>query len=381
MLINRLRRSLLALGALVSLVAAAPTWAAETFTPFEVTDLAGRTVKVDKAPQRFVVANYIANFLMVGGAKSLDNVVAMTQDGWVETRRGEYEVLTQAFPKIKEIPSIGGYHDNILNSEKILALRPDVVLINTSQYADNSQRVDIFEKAGIRVVVLDYHAMKQANHIQSTQILGKLLGRELVAQAQSERYAEVINTIDSRIAQLPDSAKHKRVYIEAGTKGVGEYGNSYNGSVLWGAIVKNLQGANIAENMKQPYSPLDREFVLAQNPQVIVMAGSIWHNANESDQMRMGLTVDEATAQARLAGFAKRPLWEKLSAVQTGDVYAVDHGSLRCMLDYTFSMFLAKVLYPETFADFNPKVELEMFYKTYLPEVDARGTFFIQLDK
>ncbi len=381
MLINRLRRSLLTLGALATFAVATPSWAAESFTPFEVKDLAGRTVKVEKAPQRFVVANYIANFLMVGGAKSLDSVVAMTQDGWIETRRGEYEVLTQAFPKIKEIPSIGGYHDNILNSEKILALRPDVVLINTSQYADNSQRVEIFEKAGIRVVVLDYHAMKQANHIQSTQILGKLLGRELVAKAQSDRYAEVINTIDSRIALLPDSAKHKRVYIEAGTKGVGEYGNSYNGSVLWGAIVKNLQGANIAENMKQPYSPLDREFVLAQNPQVIVMAGSIWHNANESDQMRMGLTVDEATAQARLAGFAKRPLWEKLSAVQTGDVYAVDHGSLRCMMDYTFSMFLAKVLYPETFADFNPKVELEMFYKTYLPEVDARGTFFIQLNQ
>ena len=133
--------------------------------------------------------------------------------------------------------------------------------------------------------------------------------------------------------------------------------------------------------MKQPYAPLDREFVLAHNPQVIVIAGSIWHNANESDQMRMGLTVDEATAQARLAGFAKRPMWEKLAAVQTGDIYAVDHGSLRCMLDYTFSMFLAKVLYPETFADFNPQVELEMFYKTFLPEVDARGTFFIKLKK
>lgn len=381
MLINRLRRSLLALGALVTFAVATPSWANDTFKPFEVTDLAGRTVKVEKAPQRFVVANYIANFLMVGGAKSLDKVVAMTQDGWVETRRGEYEVLTKAFPHIKDIPSIGGYHDNILNSEKILALRPDVVLINTSQYADNSQRVEIFEKTGIRVVVLDYHAMKQANHIQSTQILGKLLGRELIAQAQCDRYAEMINTIDSRIAQLPDSAKHKRVYVEIGTKGVGEYGNSYNGDVLWGAILKNLQADNIAVKMKQPYAPLDREFVLAHNPQVIVIAGSIWHNANESDQMRMGLTVDEATAQARLAGFAKRPMWEKLAAIQTGDIYAVDHGSLRCMLDYTFSMFLAKVLYPETFADFNPQVELEMFYKTFLPEVDARGTFFIKLKK
>lgn len=381
MLIDILRRRLLALSAATLMVCAAPVAAAQTFTPFEVTDLAGRTVKIEKAPQRFVVANYIMNFLMVGGAQSLDKVVAMTQDGWPETRRGEYEVLTKAFPKIKEIPSIGGYHDDVLNSERILTLRPDVVLIGQSQYANNSQRIDVFEKAGIRVVVLDYHAMKEANHIQSTQILGKLLGRELVAKAQCDRYAEMINTIDSRIAKLPESAKHKRVYVEAGIKGVGEYGNSYNGTVLWGAILKNLQADNIAEAMKQPYSPLDREFVISHNPQVIVMTGSIWHNANEGDQMRMGLTVDEATAQARLKGFAARPLWEKLSAVQTGDVYAVDHGSLRCMLDYTFTMFLAKVLYSETFADMNPQAEIETFYKTFLPEIDARGTFFIKLAK
>ncbi|MFR0875879.1 MAG: iron ABC transporter permease, partial [Bilophila wadsworthia] len=104
----------------------------------------------------FVVANYIANFLMVGGAGSLDKVVGMTFDGWEETRYGEYVVYTETFPKLKAIPSIGGYHDNILDSEKILSLRPDVLLVGRSQFADNNQKIDIFEKAGIKVVVLDY---------------------------------------------------------------------------------------------------------------------------------------------------------------------------------------------------------------------------------
>ena len=121
----------------------------------EFTDLAGRRVVVEKTPERFIVANYIANYLMTGGAKSLDKIVGMTQDGWEHTRLGEYRVFTKAFPQIKDIPSIGGYHDNILNSERILALKPDVLLINRSQYADNSQRVEVFERAGIRVVVLD----------------------------------------------------------------------------------------------------------------------------------------------------------------------------------------------------------------------------------
>ena len=171
---------------------------------------------------------------MTGGAKSLDKIVGMTQDGWEHTRLGEYRVFTKAFPQIKDIPSIGGYHDNILNSERILALKPDVLLINRSQYADNSQRVEVFERAGIRVVVLDYHSMKPENHAKSTEIVGRLLGREDVAAAQAMRYKEVLAEIDRRISALPGEKKHRRVYVECGTDGVGKYGNSYNGEILWG---------------------------------------------------------------------------------------------------------------------------------------------------
>lgn len=368
-----IRRALMALAAVITLVCAQPALAAYTFT-----DLADRTVRIDKQPERFIVANYIANFLMVGGADSLNKVVAMTQDGWEKIRFGEYTVFTEAFPQLKTLPSIGGYHDNILNSERILALKPDVLLINNSQYADNSQRVEVFEKAGIRVVVLDYHSMKPERHAKSTDILGQLLDRRDVAQRQCERYQSVLADIQDRIAKLPESLKHRRVYLETGSQGVMTYGNTYNKTVLWGAILHNLQADNLAENMRQPYGSVDREFVIAGNPQTIVITGSLWQNSHLADSMRMGLTVAEADAQQRLAGFANRPQWSRLDAVKTGEIYSVDHGSLRCMLDYTFSMYLAKVLYPETFADYDPQAELEGFYKSYLPEVSPRGTFFLK---
>ena len=79
-----------------------------------------------------------------------------------------------------------------------------------------------------------------------------------------------LKTCIGRLPALPDSAKHKTVYMELGNKGIGEYGNSYNKDVLWGAILKNLGADNLAENATQPYAPLDTEFVLASNPQLIV---------------------------------------------------------------------------------------------------------------
>ena len=108
--------------------------------------------------------------------------------------------------------------------------------------------------------------------------------------------------------------------MELGNKGIGEYGNSYNKDVLWGAILKNLGADNLAENATQPYAPLDTEFVLASNPQLIVIGGGIWRNNAEGDQMSMGLTIDEATAQKRLKGFAERPAWKNLAAVKSGEI-------------------------------------------------------------
>lgn len=356
-------------------------WPALAFsqTPFlQLTDLAGRSVVLSRKPQRFVVANYIANFLFVGGAKAVDQIVGITADGWESTRYAEYVRLTQAFAQLKNIPSIGGYHDDILNTEKILSLKPDVVILGQTQYAQNAQRLRLLEKAGIAVVVLDYHAMTLQNHVKSTQLLGKLLNRESVAEEQINRYTETIQTIQTRIAKADNKAKQVPVYVECGNLGVGSYGNSYNKTVLWGGILRRLQVNNIAADMPAPYASLSREFVLAKNPGIIFIAGSIWQNAAENDQMRMGLMVPRTEALQRLSGFIRRPLWDRLQAVKNNRVYGVDHGSLRSMLDYTFSLFMAQVIYPGLFDDFDPEAEIHAFYKRYLPEVDSAGTFTLK---
>lgn len=345
--------------------------------PFTVIDVEGRTVTFEHRPQRFAVANYILGFLFVAGGEGLNKVVGLTQDGWEATRTGEYRTLMKTFPVLKSIPSVGGYHDDILKTETILSLRPDVLLINRTQYAANSAKVPVWEKAGIKTVVIDYHSMKLDTHTLSTEILGRLLGREAVAEKLVAEYRDALTLVADRLKDLPEAGKPK-VYVELGNMGLAAAGNSYNKTILWGAILEAAGAANIARDMKTPYAPLDREFVLAANPDVIVIGGSIWAG-HESDQMRMGLTVTEAEAKTRLAGFASRPLWSRLEAVKNKRLLGVDHGSLRTMMDYVYTLWLAKELHPTRFAD----VEVERipadFYRRYLPEVDPAGTFFVKL--
>ena len=46
---------------------------------FNITDIEGRQIHFDKQPKTFIVANYIANFLMVGGKDNLSKVIALTK--------------------------------------------------------------------------------------------------------------------------------------------------------------------------------------------------------------------------------------------------------------------------------------------------------------
>lgn len=350
--------------------------------PYTFTDIEGREMTIEKQPETFVVGNYILNFMLIGGKESLDKVVGMPLDGWQETRYGEYESMTKSFPEILDKTSIGGYHDDVLNAELILQLKPDVLLINRSQYTENETSVPVFEKAGIKVVVLDYHKMKLENHVKSTEILGVLLGKEDVAEEMITDYTNAIDMVNSKIKDSGEEGR--KTYVELGNKGIGEYGNSYTGC-LWGSIIDNVGGINIADSVldaSEGYGALDKEYVLSQNPDVILIGGSIWTGTNtDSDQMRMGLTVDSAMSQERLQGFMTRDGWSGLNAVKNGEVYGIDHGSLRFMGDYVYTLAIAKAIYPDVFADVDPQKEMENFYAKYLPELDSTGTYFIKLEK
>lgn len=352
-----------------------------TVFPCTFTDLAGREITIDKKPETFIVGNYILNFMLIGGEDSLEKVVGMPLDGWEETRFGEYSAMTASFPQLLEKTSIGGYHDDVLDAELILASHPDVLLINLSQYTENETTVPVFEKAGIKVVVLDYHKLKMENHLKSTEILGCLLGKEDVAAKMISDYSQAIDLVQSRLADAGEP--YRKVYMELGSKGIGEYGNSYTGC-LWGSIINNAGGINIADQVLDPgegYGLLDREFVLAQNPDIIIIGGSIWTGYNtDNDQMRMGLTIDSAMSQERLKHFTARDGWSSLKAVQNGDVYGVDHGSLRFMGDYVYTEAIAKMIYPELFEDIDPQAEMENFYEKYLPALDHTGTYYIKWD-
>ena len=126
---------------------------------------------------------------------------------------------------------------------------------------------------------------------------------------------------------------------------------------------------------------LDREYVISSNPDYIFIGGAIWSGGHRRRPNADGLYHRRGVAQERLRGLRAVKNGRGLTAVQNGDVYGVDHGSLRNIADYVFTEYMAKCIYPDLFADLDPEAEMHDLYATYLPELRYTGTFMIQWDR
>ncbi len=365
---NRLITGLMALA--VSMTILFTTAQAETIT---VSDTMGRKVQVPANAKRILLGFYFEDFYAIGGPNAYDKVVAISKPAWRNWRNSQWKTYVAANPKIAKIADVGEVDAGTFSIETAIAARPAVAIIASWQFRALGDTVAKLEAAGIPVVVADYNAQTVEKHVISTRMIGKILGQEERAQKLADQYATAVADVESRIKKA--GGDPKRVYVEIGSKGAGEFGNTYTDH-MWGRIVGLAGGNNIALGQVGRSTPLNPEYILATNPQAIFIAGSYW--TNRKNAVVMGFGVKPELTRARLMPYTKRPGWQSIDAVKSGEVHALYHGGARTLYDFTFLQYIAKVLYPKAFADVDPLANHRKFYETWLP-VKAEGVFMLKL--
>ena len=349
---------------------AMPVWA-ENIT---LTDTMGRTVEVPEDPQRILLGFYFEDFMAVAGPEAYDRVVAISKDTWEGWRNLQWKTYAAVIPRLEELADVGEIDSGTFSLEAAVAAKPDVAVLAAWQYRTLGDVADRLEEAGIPIVVLDYNAQTVEMHVKSTELLGKLMGAEDRAKMLADEYAAAVAEVEARLAKLPEGAAPK-VYVELARKGKDTVDNSYSGT-QWGSVIDQLKATNIANGQISNWGKLSPEYVLAQNPQVILLAGSGW--AGRDQAVLMGPGVDSALTHERMQAYLGRPGWDGLDAVKNGKIFGIYHGGNRTLYDYAFLQFLAKAMYPEQFADVDPQAALDRFFATYMP-VEFKGTYMTQL--
>ncbi|MCF8483053.1 MAG: ABC transporter substrate-binding protein [Rhodospirillum sp.] len=348
----------------LSLCLAAPAWAR-----IDIVDLRDRHVTLEEPAKRVLLGFYFEDFMAITGPGAMDRVVALSTPVWKGWRVRQYEAYVKAIPSIAEITDVGDTESGTFSIETAIAAKPDLALLAAWQYDSLGATASALEEAGIPIVVVDYNAQTLERHLRSTRVIGQAMGAEDRAEALAALYESAIKDTLARVTAEGPSGKS--VYVELAKKGPSEVGNTY-GKGMWGGIIDMVGGENIAKGQVENWGPLAPEYVLSQQPDVILLAGSEWTGAPEA--VSVGFGADPALVNQRMAAYLTRPGWSDLPAVRNDDVYAVYHGGTRTLSDYVYVQYIAKILYPEAFKDIDPMANLAAFYHRWLP-IEAEGVF------
>ncbi len=341
--------------------------------PEVIKDVIGRSVRVDLPAKRVVLGFYIEDYFAVGGDKAFDRLAGLSLGWFVKSRPAVWEQYVAARPTLRGVPDVGSVQDQSFVIEKVLAARPDVVVLADWQFKALASEIPRLEAAGVPVVVVDFNAQTLERHVESIRVLGQLTGETARAQRIADEYRQVLETIQQRIAKA--KLPRPRVYVELGDKGPAEHSYTY-GKNMWGAMVDLVSGDNVAAPFVKDWGTINPEQLLVSRPQVVFIAG--YESVSRPDAMKMGFGVPASEARQRLQGFAQRSGWSSLPARQEGRLHGIYHGATRSVLDAALLQYLAKAMYPTLFADIDPEVTYRDFYRRYLP-IQPQGTFMLRV--
>ena len=183
---------------------------------------------------------------------------------------------------VQALPKLGGLEDAQI--ERIVALRPDVVLLSTS-----ARVTDRLEALGVKVLVLE--SRNHADVKRSLATLAQLLG----TPAEAERVWSAIER-DMRAAafRVPPALRGQRVYFEVDATPYAAGPASFIGETLARLGLANAVPAELG-----PFPKLNPEYVVRRQPDIVMAAQQ---NVAEMPE-RPGWSALRALNDKRSCGF------------------------------------------------------------------------------
>lgn len=297
-----------------------------------IKDATGRSVEVRLPVKKLVVLTSDA-LEIIRALKAEDLVVGVYSD-----------ILRDPlfWSGLKDNPKVGSWKE--CNYELVVELDPDIVICYAQRPGrDMERKLAPFD---IKVIRLDFFKLDKLE--EEVETLGSILGRENEARELTAWYRKNLNFIRERsedIGNRPD------VYIEGDsnyhTTGPGSGGHDM--CVLAG-------GHNIASSLSIPYPEVTPEWIVMNDPDVIVKA-TTFSTCNAC----YGMT-DEGPLKSIGKSIMARPAWDHIRAVKKGKVYVVANEIWTGPRAIIGASYMAKWFHPDIFKDLHP----EKLHREYL---------------
>ena len=143
--------------------------------PVTVKDIVGRQVKLDLPTKRVVLGFYFEDYMAIGGEKAYDKVVGISREAWEGWRPANWALFSAKRPSLKTLADVGEVEVQTFSVEKVLALKPDVLVLAEWQYKGLGPDVKRLEDGRLLV-----HFQTEASAIAPGQSAVFYIGRRVV---------------------------------------------------------------------------------------------------------------------------------------------------------------------------------------------------------
>jgi iron complex transport system substrate-binding protein len=229
------------------------------------------------------------------------------------------------------------------DAELILKQAPQVIFwTDTTASEANALQT----KVGIPVVVLEYGDLGPNRDVlyAGLELVGSILGRQKRAEELINFIEDTIADLDSRTADLPESAR-PRAYVAGvsyrGTHGIVSTEPAYEPFLF-------VNAKNVAGELGFEHIMIDGEQLLKWDPDVIFVDEGGW-----------ALVLEDL----------EKPEYASLSAVSDGELYGVlpfNHYTCNFATVLADAYFIGSVLYPDRFSDVVPEEMADRIYQKFV---------------
>ncbi len=335
-----------------------------------VTDVLGRKVEVEAPVQRVILGEGRQMYVVAALDKDdpFKRVVAW-RDDLPKADPDSYKQYLARYPQIAKLPSFGGMKEGAFDIEQAIALKPDVLFLNIEAKvaSDEASLVEKLAAVGIPVVYVDFREKPFQNTEPSLRLMGKLFGREKVAEDFIAFRAAEIARVTDRLAKV-QGLKRPLVMMERAGGYSDDCCMSF-GNENFGKMVDIAGGKNFASDLiPGTFGTVNPEAVVAANPDVVIITGGNWGAYVPGGAwVGLGPGSDLVEARRKLAGLARRPAFSQTKAVKDGRVHAIWHQFYNSPYQFVAIQEIATWLHPELFKDLDAEATLKTLHERFLP--------------
>ena len=257
-------------------------------------------------------------------------------------------------PDLSKLPTIGSSSEPDI--ESIINMNPDLVVCTGSIGPSADELDDKLDGTNITVVRMDFY--KDESMSEEIEKLGYLLNKKAEAKEFIVFYEGYLKLILERINEISGD-EWPKVYMEshndytAHSKGTG-----FNTRCSMAGGRNIVAEANLTGGSAGSYPVVDPEWVMEQNPDIIIK--------NPSKKVISGYGADDSSEMDAIwNSVKKRPELANVSAVKNDKIFIIAAISGGPKV-FVCTLYMAKWFHPDLFEDLNPEAVHQEYLSRFL---------------